>query len=291
VEEIRSYIESGVLELYVLGDMSAEEKLQVESMAQKHPEVKAELEEIEKAMALYADVHDIEPAAELRDRILNSLLTNFGDDRNLKTIQHTDHDGGIGRNVRTIPSNNEATVVPMAPRATTSVFYKYAFAASLLLLCVSAAALTIVYKRLQVSQDQLVSLRLSEQKFSRQVSMMDDELSVFRDPTFRFVQLKGVPKAPSSILTVAWSPKKQKVMVDLSNAKLPATNKSQQYQLWAIANGKPVDLGVFDKAVPDSADMKQMKSIATAQAFAVTIEPRGGSVNPTMNQMVVLASL
>lgn len=291
MEEIRAYIESGVLELYVLGDISAEEKLQVEAMAQKHPAVKTELDEIEKAMALYADVHDIEPAVELRDRVLNSLLTNFGDDRNLKTIQHTDHDGGIGRNVRTIQSNNEPSIIPMAPRATAGAFYKYAFAASLLLLCVSVAALTIVYKRLQLSQEQLVSLRLSEQKFSRQVSIMDDELAVFRDPSFRFVQLKGLPKNPQSILTVAWSPKKQKVMVDLSNAELPATTKSQQYQLWAIANGKPVDLGVFDKAAPDSADMKPMKSIGAAQAFAVTIEPRGGSVNPTMNQMVVLASL
>jgi anti-sigma-K factor RskA len=277
VEEIRAYIESGVLELYVLGDMSAEEKLQVEAMAQKHPAVQAELSEIEKAMEMYADAQSVEPSPQLRDRVLNSLLTNLGDDRNLRTIQ---------------PKATVAErVVAMHPRPTTSIFYKYAFAASLLLLCLSGVALGIVYKRLQDSQQQLVSLRLNEQKFTRQVSFLNDEISVFRDPSFRLIQLKGMPKTPSSALTVAWSAKRKKVMVDLTSAKLPAPGKGKQYQLWAIANGKPVDLGVFDKTTADSTDMKLMKSIATAQAFAVTIEPRGGSVNPTTDQMIVLASL
>ena len=277
MEEIRAYIESGVLELYVLGDMSAEEKLQVEAMAQKHPAIQAELREIEIAMEMYADAQSVEPSTQLRDRVLNSLLINLGDDRNLRTIQ---------------PKATLAErVVTMHPRATTSIFYKYAFAASLLLLCLSGLAVGILYKRLQDSQQQLVSLRLNEQKFTRQVSFLNEEIDVFRDPSFRFIQLKGMPKTPSSALTVAWSAKRKKVMVDLSSAKLPAVGEGKQYQLWAIANGKPVDLGVFDKTTVDSTDMKLMKSIAVAQAFAVTIEPRGGSVNPTTDQMVVLASL
>lgn len=277
MEEIRAYIESGVLELYVLGDMSAEEKLQVEAMAQKYPSILAELSEIEKAMEMYADAQSVEPSPQLRDRVLNSLLTNLGDDRNLRTVHHNAPD--------------TARVVPIERKIGTSVFYKYAFAASLLLLCLSGVALGVLYKRLQDSQQQLVGLRLNEQKFTRQVSFLNEEINVFRDPSFRFIQLKGMPKTPSSALTVAWSAKRKKVMVDLSSAKLPTPGEGKQYQLWAIANGKPVDLGVFDKTTADSTDMKLMKSVASAQAFAVTIEPRGGSVNPTTDQMVVLASL
>jgi hypothetical protein len=33
VEDIRAYIETGILELYVLGDVTSDEKLQVEEMA------------------------------------------------------------------------------------------------------------------------------------------------------------------------------------------------------------------------------------------------------------------
>ncbi len=275
MEDAKAYIESGVLELYVLGELSPEERLQVEDMVAKHPAIKAELQDIEQAMTMYADANSIEPNEELRNRVLNNLLTNFADDRNFK------------------PGKQEAPVIPLNTHSkpTVSIFYKYAFAASLLLLCVSLAALSVVYKRLNQSQDQLLSLRLSEQKYSRQVNLMDNELNVYRDPAFHFVRLKGTDKAPTSILTVAWNPQRKKVMVDMHDAKLPETDPNHQYQLWAIANGKPVDLGVFDKLPADSANMKEMKDIAIAQAFAVTIEPRGGSINPTMDQMVVMASL
>jgi anti-sigma-K factor RskA len=273
LEDAKAYIESGMLELYVLGELSLEERLQVEDMAAKHAAVKAELDDISQAITMYADAHAIEPGEALRNRVLNNLLTNFADDRNFKSASH------------------DTPVVPLHNKPTVSVFYKYAFAASLLLLCVSVAALSVVYKQLNQSKDQLLSLRLSEQKYSRQVSLMDNELNVYRDPAFQFIKLKGMPKTPASVLTVAWNPIRKKVMVDMHNARLPETDREHQYQLWAIANGKPVDLGVFDKLQADSTNMKEMKDIALAQAFAVTIEPRGGSTSPTMDQMVVMASL
>ncbi|WP_295767436.1 anti-sigma factor [uncultured Mucilaginibacter sp.] len=280
MEETREYIESGILELYVLGDLSTEEKLQVQAMVQKHPLVKAELQEIEKAAYLYADLHQTEPSPVLRDRVLNSLLTNLADDRNLKTVTNRHEEA-------TVRKMNAAS----AAKPTVSVFYKYGFAASLLLLCASIAATAILYSRLRQSQQQLITLAQSNQKFANQVSFMQDEISVFRDPSFKLIQLKGTAKAPNSALTVAWSATRKKVMVDLKSVKLPETNKDQQYQLWAIVDQKPVDLGVFDGALTDNADMQLMKSVSTAQAFAVTIEPRGGSSNPTMEQMVVIASL
>jgi anti-sigma-K factor RskA len=280
VEEIRAYIESGVLELYVLGDASTEEKLQVEAMAQQHPAVQAELDEIEKAVFLYADVHEVEPAPQLRDRVLNSLLVNLGDDRRLKTVQReNDYD-----RVRTLGAAPSA-------KPTASVFYKYGFAASLLLLCASIAAIAVLYGRLQDSQQQLITLTQSNQKFATQVNFMQEELGVFRDPSFKLIQLKGTDKTPTSTLTVAWSAEKKKVIVDLKSANLPEPDKDHEFQLWAIADGKPVDLGVFEKPTVDSTDMKLMKPTATAQAFAVTVEPRGGSINPTLDKMVLIAKL
>lgn len=274
MEEVKAYIESGKLELYVLGDLSAEERAEVEAMAKAHTEIKAELTEIENAMMLYADAHSINPVAEVRNRVLNSLLTNLGDDRNF---------------IRGKFNQPEERVAHVQPTA--SIFYKYAFAASLLLLCISIAALGLVYKRLQESNRQLYSMQMRDRQFAQQVRLMDNALSIFRDPTYRFVQLKGTPKSPSSKLTVAWSSRKKKVIIDMDNAKMPDIDKEHQYQLWAIAAGKPVDLGVFDATAADSLNMKAMKPIASAEAFAVTVEPRGGSTVPTMNQMVVMGTL
>ena len=79
MEDIKAYIESGILELYVLGDVTREERLQVEEMAAKHPAVKAELDEIERSMELFAENNAVEPSDHLRDKVLNSVFEDFGD--------------------------------------------------------------------------------------------------------------------------------------------------------------------------------------------------------------------
>jgi hypothetical protein len=275
VEDIKAYIETGILELYVLGDITPDEKLQVEAMALKHPAVKAELDAIELSMELYAKENAVEPSENLRGRILGSILTNLGDDRNFTAApRHEESDSYEEDNIVVLskPSGNN--------------FYKYAFAASLALLIASTIALVSVYSRLQQSNGQLIALQLQNQHFTNRVNLMDKELSVFRDPSFKLLKLQGT-KNPDMAVTVAFSAARKKVMIDMGNVKLPQNDKDHQYQLWALVGGKPVDLGVFD-ATADSTHMKEMKSIALADAFAVTLEPKGGSVNPTMDQMMVL---
>ena len=61
--------------------------------------------------------------------------------------------------------------------------------------------------------------------------------------------------------------------------------RENQYQLWAIIDGKPVDAGVFDG---NFSGLHKMKEIAKgAVLFAVTVEPRGGKAAPTMDTMQV----
>jgi anti-sigma-K factor RskA len=274
VEDIKAYIESGILELYALGDVTRDEKLQVEEMISKHPAIKAELEEIERSMEAYAAENAIEPPEALRNRTLNSLLINFGDDRNFPSKKEKRRDN----------------VIALPPKKTNN-FYKYAFAACLALLILSVGALITIYNQLTDANTQLVAMNSQNQRFSRTVNFMDHQLGVYRDTSFKIIALKGMAKSPASTMLVAWSPVKKEVMIDMGRLNLPENDKAHQYQLWAIAAGKPVNLGVFDKTGADSTDMKVMGSIASAQAFAVTLEPRGGSINPTMNQMMVIRAL
>lgn len=273
LEDIKAYIESGILELYVLGDVTHEERVQVEAMAEKHPAVRAELNEIERSLELYAEENAIGPSESLRGRILNSMVTNLADDRTFKSA-------------RPEMDNAEENVIPIS-RAGSNNFFKYAFAACFALLIVSIAALVNVYNRLQQSNSLVASLQSQNQKFANQANLMDKELSVFRDPSFKMLKLQGTAKAPSAVLMVAWSPAKKKVMIDMSDANMPVNDKDHQYQLWAMVGGKPVDLGVFD-ADTTSKHMVEMKSIDSAEAFAVTLERRGGSPTPTMDQMMVI---
>ena len=73
MENIKEYIESGVLELYVLGDLNPAESAEVEAMSKLYPEVKTELEEIESVMAKVADNFAVEPALKVKDNFFASI--------------------------------------------------------------------------------------------------------------------------------------------------------------------------------------------------------------------------
>ena len=271
VEDIKAYIESGILELYVLGDVTHEEKLQVEAMAAQHPAIKAELEEIERSLESYANANAVQPAENLRDKVLNSLVTNLADDR----IFNTKED-----------QKPEAKIVEMtSPRQV--IIYKYAFAACFVLLIVSVAALINAYRQIDQSNTLIASLQSQNQRIANRVNFVEGEIGILHDSTYKLLRMAGTAKSPSSGLTVAWSPVKKKVWIDMSNANMPLNDKDHQYQLWALVGGKPVSLGVFD-ADTTSKDMKEMESIASADAFAVTPEKRGGSPTPTPDEMMVL---
>jgi anti-sigma-K factor RskA len=278
VEDIKAYIETGILELYVLGDTSQDERLQVEEMAEKYPEIKAEIADIERSLEAYALANAIQPQDSLRDRVLNSLVTNLANDTTFSKARTHDDNEDVKDNVVAFTS------------AKTNNFYKYAFAASMLALIASVFGLFSLNSQLQQSHEVIASLQTKNTSFANNVKYMEDEISVFHDPAIKFVKLQGIPaKAPGAQLTVAWSPTKKKVMIDLQDMKLAANDQTHQYQLWAIVGGKPVDLGVFD-AKADTTGMKEMKPVGSdAVMFAVTLEKRGGVPSPTMKEMVVAA--
>ncbi|OCX52438.1 hypothetical protein BEL04_13320 [Mucilaginibacter sp. PPCGB 2223] len=283
MEDVKAYMETGILELYVLGDISPEEKARVEEMASKYPEIRAEITAIEKGLEAYASENAVEPPAHLRDRVLNSLLTTFADDNKFPTREFLEND--IDDEV-----DEPAGKVIALPAAKANSFYKYAFAACLVALIASLAAIYSLNARLNDSYGQIASLQQRNQSFANQVNYMQGEIDIFHDPAYKLVHLQGTPKSPASAMTVAWNPAKKKVMVDMQDMKLPANDQEHQYQLWAIVAGKPVSLGVFD-AKADSTGMIPMDQVANAAAFAVTLEKRGGVQNPTMSQMMVIASI
>lgn len=270
MEEIRSYIESGILELYAAGDLNPADKLKVEAMLAKYPELKRELNEIETSLEQYAKAYSIEPSQNLRDKVLANLTATNR------------------------PSATTAEVISLPARK--DLFFRYAFAASVALLIMSVAGLITLYSRLQDSKQQIAVLSSSNQKFSNRVNYMERQLSarevalgVLRNPEFKLVKLAGTKQAPKASMTVAFNPAKKEVMIDMSSMKMPENDPEHQYQLWAMVNGKPVDLGVFDMK-PEDDGMIRMKEVENAQAFAVTLERRGGNDLPTMDQMMVIGS-
>jgi anti-sigma-K factor RskA len=278
VESVKEYIESGILELYVLGDLNAEERSDVEAMSKLYPEVKAELEEIEVIMSTIGEDLTLEPSSKVKEQFFNSI--SFADEIDQKIEDEEP------KEARIIPLNNSKLN-----------FYKLSLAACLALLLVSVVAIVNLNNNLKNSKQQIAQLQTSNQSFANRVNYLDksvtesnEALNVFTDADFKMVKLNGTANSPESNLLIAFNPKEQKVIIHLRSMKMPENDKEHQYQLWALVDGKPVDLGVFD-ADNKVAILKSMKSIEVAQAFAVTLEPTGGSVSPTMDKMMVMGAI
>lgn len=271
MEDLKAYIETGILERYATGDLGQEEMHKVEELVKQHPEIKAELYEIENALEGYADAYSLKPSEHLRERILTSM---------------------VGSN-----ANQETPIDNIRPIFDNPQFYKYAFAACLSLLLLSVFAVFVLFTRLQDSNQQLAILEGRNQTITNQVNFINTQLlenekvlSIIRNPEVQLIKLEGTVKAPLSNMIVAFNSVKEEVMIDMSAMNMPANDQEHQYQLWAMVDGKPIDLGVFDMK-RDSTGMKKMKSIGQAQLFAITLEPRGGSVNPTMEQMMAMGNI
>lgn len=300
MEEGKAYIESGILELYVLGELNTQEQHEVEAMAVKYPEVKQEISAIELAMEKYAIQHAVQPSVSLE----NKILARIGATENTSSVASPDQQiiSPISE-TKTIPEAKavpETKILPLYPEGYESKLknLRFALLACAVLLIISGIALYSAHTELGTAKQQIIALNQDKEKFANTVNYMKEtnqELQTIADmpmdPDWKIVKLAGTKMAPKAKMMVYWHTSGRHVMVDNSKMGLPANDQTHQYQLWALVNGKPVDLGVFDVKTDTTHILLKMKEIGSAQAFAVTLEKRGGVPSPTMDQMIVMGAV
>lgn len=264
--DIKDYIASGILEAYALDDLPQQERAAVEAMLAKHPELREELNTIEEGLEALAMETAIAPPAELKDNLFAALEEEHPEEAEPEA---------------------ETKVIPMAPKK--SYFWNYVAAASISIALVSSLMAYDFYSRWKQSQNAYADLADSNEILANQINKVGNELrdalhdyNVLANPDFNRVDMASVIEGQSFAASVYWNKKTEEAYLSISD--LAELTREQQYQLWAIVDGKPVSMGVFD--VKETA-LTKMTSIANAAMFAVTIEPRGGSENPTLDAMQV----
>lgn len=271
---IEEYISSGILEAYVFNELSEKERREVEAMLEKYPELREELNAIELGLEDMAMATAVQPKSELKNNILGSILG----EEEVKPEVKPD----------TSATKSEARLVQMEP----SPVWKYAVAASVTLALVSGYLAFDYRSKWKNSSDAYTQLLASNSQMAQQYNQvnqklgsLEDDLAVLSNPEFRRIEMVGTDKAKDALASVYWNQVSQELYLDIRNLKQLAAD--QQYQLWAIVDGQPVDAGVFDW---NAEGLIRMKNMASSAAFAVTIEPRGGSENPTLDEMQVIGN-
>ncbi len=266
---IEAYQASGILERYTLGLSTPEENWEVESLAALHPALRSALDSLSDALETYAKAHALAPPARVKDALFKAIH---------ETETNSIHPTERGR---IIPLNRKS-----ATEAVAMPFMTYAAAAATILLLASAGLNLLLYKSWKAAEQNLalvdteksrVAGRMEVQKASYVQALKD--LNILKNPELVKMELKGAALAPYAKAMVYCNFKTNEIFLDVR--ALPAPPDSMQYQFWAIVKGKPIDAGMIDLCKPtDTCGIHPMNPVADAHAFAISLERKGGCVQP-----------
>ena len=234
----QEYISSGIVESYVLGLASPEERSEFEQLCKQYPEVLEARTAFELALEKQAMDNAIAPAAGLKSKILAEL------------------------------HSPAAKVITMQSAPVKNLnWLKYASVACVALLAGS------IYLNVSLS-NRNKSLQSNYNNTIAELSDIKKDIQVLQsNPNVKMAAMGGLQASPKSFATVYWDTASHDVWLLANN--LPSPPSDKQYQLWALLDGKPIDLGMLDYDLKQKKLLVRMKNASGAQAFAVTLEKKG----------------
>ncbi|NOY46827.1 MAG: anti-sigma factor [Chlorobi bacterium] len=250
---VQSFLESGLLDKYLIGATTVTETVEVESFIAKHPEVKEEYDILQDHLELVSKTQAIRPPSYTLDVIMDAI--------------------------------NDKPVVQLHP--TRRAPFWFSIAASIAAL-VFAGTSYLFYNQNQkllnennTIADEIFDLR---DDINNNNDKLDDVMRQFmklNNPETEKYVLRGNDRA-KDLKTVAYiNPIDKSSMIDV--VSLPELSEEQCYQMWAQLQDKMVNLGILDMS---DQKLKSVPYIEDALSLNITIEPKGGNKNASLENSV-----
>lgn len=224
--------------------------------------------------ALGSGIAEVAPPAFLRD-VLTARIEK----------ENELHTGGRSREAQVylFPEKAPQTKPLQKPRSPFRTFLPWAVAAGLVL----ALGFTALMWRSdrnglrlanQQAQNELTELANREAARARE---LDEINGVLASAHPSVIALAGQPVAPSASANVYWDHQKNRWVV---SANLPAPPAGKVYQLWFVTPDAKVSAGLIeaDQRGHGFTVVNIPPTVIQIQAAAITLEPQGGSLQPTM---------
>lgn len=260
---IKEYIESGILELYIYGVLSEEENLEVSKRLHEYPEIKKEVEEIEQAL-----------------QELGAAVAPYNPEHLLVSIKE-----------KLSGKSEPVPVLEVEPKRKTNWPAYIGFAASIALLIGLFSVMSDNRSLRETLQQVSVENVKMEQQIvdARENSKKTKQLlSIYRNRELTKTDLAGQKVAPQAYAAVIWDKEENVAYIDAQG--LPAPPKGKVYQVWSLTLNplKPTSLGLLKNFEVDDNKIFILPNTNNSQAFGITLEPAGGSKTPTMEQLYTL---
>lgn len=261
--DISCIISSGDLERYVLGQLPPEEAEQVAQLAQIFPEIRKEISAIEQTFERLALAEAVKPSPEVKERLFKQLPP-----------QHT--------------TTSPRATVARHDSSITAFKQQYWKAAAGIIFLIGFAVLSFLVVQNRQLANETSDLRVQLKQKSAELEAASTFARFLQQPGVQTIKLQTVDTTSAPVnVHVYWNP--ASAIVYLDAAGLPTPPSGFQYQLWCISNSQPVDAGL----VPINSMRKfvRMKSCGATDAFAITLEPKGGSLKPTLDKLIVMGNV
>ena len=252
--DIQAYISSGILETYLLGGCTLSEIQEVERIAAEYPVVRAELDKIELGMEGVAKKFAVKPSDQLRKKIIDAVES--------EAQEHAKppRNHGAKEPQKSSPWNLGMGLAAAIGMLLAGYFYMQSSDAQ---------------SQLQAKQTEL---KECSDKFARAQSVERQIALINSTQTKRFdiapIAEGSAPRSASVYSNTA----EGNCLVSVAGMDTAPAGKS--FQLWALVDGKPVSLGVIDTDT-DKNTFREIACTSSAQAYAISLEPKGGSATPT----------
>ena len=245
-EKIRIFLDTDLLEKYLLGTTTLEESMQVERYIAMYPEVRKTYDELQANLETFAKLYALKTPEGLKAKILNRVKA-----------QNT------GRRK----------------------FQRYAIAASITALLFAGSSY-FFWNQNQNLQDENVivnnKIRTLEEDMKEQLEDVRNQFIVLNNPQTKKYAVNGNKKAKELKAVAYINPVKKLSYINVQS--LPNLPDNQCYQMWAEVNGEMVNLGVI-KNVDDKDHLRPLPYAENAVGY-ITIEPQGGNDTPTVQNIV-----
>ena len=257
----REYIESGILELFVFGKLTDAENNEVLEMAKNNPEIQEEINAIESAVMNLSQSVAPHLSATNYEKIRTQLLEK-------------------NKVVQLQPRKNYAQYMGWAAAAV----FVLGFGLQFYKLNQSNETINKLSTEKSVMQESIVDLELKKQD-------AESVLAIVRDNNNIQVALGGQEVAPNAFAKAYYNKETKEVFIDA--AGLPAPPEGKVYQVWGLKLDPltPKSIGLLNNFTASNSKVFKVDKADDAEAFGITLEPAGGSVSPTLEQLYTLGKV
>jgi len=134
------------------------------------------------------------------------------------------------------------------------------------------------------------SLAVRERQAEARLAEKTLQARFLEDPDVQAILLTGMGPQPEARGKIIYSPKARRAI--FVSAGLEPLSADRQYELWFLAAGKPIAAGTFDarRGAPAVFESAEVPAGVAVEKFGVTIEPRGGTAQPTGPMILAAAA-